>query len=286
MTDSFVMVYMLSTLTLSAPLILASMGGLLSERSGIINIGLEGKMLGSAVAAAVVGAHSGSAWWGLAAGILAGLALSLLHWLMTQFYRIDHIISGMAINAIAFGSSNFLDRKFLDPDDVGKIPVLPVEPYYILAFLLPVVLWQYLMRTRGGLRLLAVGENPDKSRQMGVEPGRIRLSSLAGTGVLCGLAGVLFVSQFGRFVDNMTAGNGFIALAALILGGWRPIAAALACLGFGAFQALQLHLQGTKVLGADLPAEVWQSLPYLATVIALAGLLGSRSKAPSGLGKA
>jgi general nucleoside transport system permease protein len=276
-------VFLWSTLTLSAPLILAAMGGLTSERGGVINIALEGKMLGAAVVTALVAVQSDNAVLGLGAGIVAATVLSLLHWLMTQTYRIDHIISGMAINAIAFGASNFLDRKFLSAAS-GAVPVLPVSLYYAAAFALPVALGLYLAKTRGGLRLLAVGQDPDKSRQMGLSPIGVRFGGLLATGVFCGLAGALVVSQATRFVDNMTSGRGFIALAALILGAWRPIPAALACFAFGAFQALQIQLQGTELMGARIPPEVWQSLPYAVTVVALAGLLG-RSRAPSGLGK-
>ncbi len=286
MTDSAFFVFLASMLTLSAPLVLAAMGGLMSERSGVINIALEGKMLASAVAAALIAAPTGNAWLGLAGGLAAGVILSLLHWMMTQHFRIDHIISGMAINAIAIGASNYLSLKFLDPDRTAELPVVSPRFFYGLALLLPLALWLYLARMRGGLRLAAVGEDPEKSRQMGLEPVTIRLTGLLATGLLCGLAGTLFVSQSGRFVDNMTSGNGFIALAALILGGWRPLPAAAACLAFGGFQALQIQLMGTKVLGANLPPELWQSLPYLATIIALAGFMGGRSRAPAGLGKA
>lgn len=286
MADSTLGVFAISTLTLSMPLVLAAMGGLTSERSGIINIGLEGKMLGGAATFAIVATRTESGLIGLAAGIGAAIMLSLLHWLMTQTYRIDHIISGMAINAIALGASNFLDRKFLDPDHSGAVPSIAPAFYYATAFSIPVLLAIYLMRSRGGLRLLAVGEDPDKSRQMGVSPVRVRFLALVATGVFCGLAGALVVSQATRFVDGMTAGRGYIALAALILGGWRPIPAAIACLAFGMFQALQIQLQGTELAGARIPPEVWQSLPYLVTVIALAGFMGRRSRAPSGLGKA
>lgn len=285
MTDTPFWVFLMSTLTLGSPLILAAMGGLTSERSGVINIALEGKMLGAAVAAAIVGTATGSGLNGLAAGIGAGVMLGLLHWLMTQTYRIDHIVSGMAINAIAFGGSNFLDRQFLSGQDHGAVPALPVNLYYVVAFGLPVALGLYLGKMRGGLRLLAVGEDPNKSRQMGLAPVAIRFRGLLATGVFCGVAGVLVVSQATRFVDGMTSGRGFIALAALILGGWRPLPAAVACLGFGALQALQIQLQGTELLGARIPTELWLSVPYLATVIALAGFLGKRSRAPAGLGK-
>ena len=202
---------------------------------------------------------------------------------MTQTYRIDHIVSGMAINAIALGASNFLDRKYLA--GAGSVPIVTLNFFYIVAFALPVVLGLYLSKTRPGLRLLAVGEDPAKSRQMGVSPLSVRFWGLTATGVFCGLGGALVVFQAAHFVDNITAGRGFIALAALILGGWRPIPATLTCLAFGALQALQIQLQGTAVMGARIPTEIWLCVPYLATVIALAGLL-TKSRAPSGLGKA
>lgn len=285
MGDSLIWVLFISTLTLSMPLVLAAMGGLTSERSGIINIGLEGKMLGGAVVFAVVATHTGSALLGLAAGIGGAILLSLVHWLMTQVYEVDHIISGMAINAIAFGAANYIDRTFMDPDNIQPVPTLTPTLYYAIAFATPIGLGLYLARARGGLRLLAVGEDPDKARQMGLIPQRVRFLALVATGVFCGLAGALVVAQATHFTDTITAGRGFIALAALILGGWRPVPAAVACIGFGLFQALQLQLQGTEIAGASIPTEVWQSVPYLITVIALAGFMGSRTKSPSGLGK-
>jgi len=276
-------VYLISTLVLSTPLLFAAMGGLTSERSGIINIALEGKMLGAAVVTAIVATRTTSPLLGLAAGIGAGILLSLLHWLMTQTYRIDHIVSGMAINAIALGASNFLDRKYLA--GAGSVPIVSLIYFYVAAFLLPIALGLYLSRTRPGLRLLAVGEDPAKSRQMGLSPLKVRFWGLMWTGVFCGLGGALVVFQAAHFVDNITAGRGFIALAALILGGWRPIPAALACLAFGALQALQIQLQGTELMGAKIPTELWLCVPYLATVIALAGFL-TKSRAPAALGKA
>ncbi|HXH59986.1 MAG TPA: hypothetical protein VNI20_01365, partial [Fimbriimonadaceae bacterium] len=141
----------------------------------------------------------------------------------------------------------------------------------------------YLRHTRGGLRLFAVGNDPEKSRQMGLNPVRIRYVALIGTGVLAGLSGTLILSNAQSFTDGITAGRGFIALAALILGGWKPWPTLGACLLFGLFSALQLQLQGSVVFGFVIPSEAWAALPYLVTIVALAGFLG-RSKAPSGLG--
>lgn len=273
----------MGTIKLGAPLILAAMGGLASERSGVINIGLEGKMLMAALMVWLVSAATHNAYFGLAAGIGASVLLSLLHWLLTQRYGIDHIVSGMAINAIAYGGSNFLFVKFNSVDQ-GGFPRLPLAIYWGLGLVLPFVIWAYLRQTRGGLRLLAVGNDPDKARQMGVFPEKIRLVALMGTGCFCGFAGGLIVSNAGAFNDGMTAGRGFIALAALIVGGWRPLPALAACLFFGMLQQLQIQFQNVPIFGVEVPGWVWLSLPYAATIIVLAGFLGM-NRTPSGLGK-
>jgi general nucleoside transport system permease protein len=278
-----VIVVALSTLTLAAPLIFAAMGGYTSERSGVINIGLEGKMLMAAAATALGSAATGSAILGLLVGIGAAIVLSLFHWLLTQQYRVDHIISGMGINAIAFGGTNFLHQRFTDRT-ATELPLVPLWVYYAAALLLPPVLALYAGNTRGGLRLIAVGGDPDKARLMGVKPVQVRLVGLLATGVFCGLSGAMILTNAGGFTDGMTAGRGFIALAALIIGGWRPVPALVACFVFGLFEALQIQLQGTMLFGARIPSEAWQSLPYLITILALAGLLG-RSRSPLGLGK-
>jgi simple sugar transport system permease protein len=276
------LIFILATLT--GPLLLAAMGGLTSERSGIMNIALEGFMLTSACVVAIVSVATGNPVVGVLAGLVAAIVMALLHALLTQAYRMDHIISGMAINLIALGGTNFLDKRFTDLSRQGEIPQVPMAVFDLLAMGLPLVLWLYLKRTRGGLRLLAVGNDPDKARQMGVDPIVVRYTALAATGLFCGLAGAMIVTNAGRFTDGMTAGRGFIALAALILGGWKPIPTALACLGFGVLYTVQLQLQGTELFGANLPSQFWNALPYLVTVIAMAGFMG-KNRAPAGLGK-
>ncbi len=271
-------------LTWSAPLILAAMGGLTSERSGVMNIGLEGNMLTSACVTSLVGINTGNALSGLAAGILASIALSMLLVLLTQAYRLDHIIAGMALNVMAIGGTSFLAKRFSNLERSGEIPQIAPWIYDGLVIFAPLAIALYLAYTKGGLRLLAVGNDPEKSRQMGLNPILVRYLALLWTGILCGVAGAMIVSNAGRFSDGMTAGKGFIALAALIVGGWRPIQAALACLFFGLFKILQLQLQGAKIFGIVWPSELWNSLPYLVTIVALAGLLG-RNRAPAGLGK-
>lgn len=271
------------TVMRSAPLVLAAMGGFLSERSGVINIALEGKMLAAACVGYLATVFWHDPWIALLAAVLAATLLSGLHWLLTQAYRLDHIISGMAINAIAAGGTNYLYIRYQDANASG-LALLPMPFFWSLSFSIPLILFLYCRFTRGGLRLLAVGNDPDKSRLLGIQPRRVRLLALSGTGLLTGLAGAMIFTNTGQFTDGMTAGRGYIALAALILGSWRPLASLGACLGFGFFEALQLQLQGTRIAGADLPAEVFSSLPYIITVIALAGLLG-KSRPPAGLGR-
>lgn len=288
---SFLSILLISTITLGAPLILAAMGGFCSERGGVINIALEGNMLMGAIATALISAYTKSPWIGITGGIVAATCLSWLHWLLTQSFRMDHIVSGMAINLVALGAANFLDQRYTDPT-AGQIPTINVNCYYVAALILPFLIALYMRVSKGGLRLLAVGNDPSKSRQMGLFPTNIRFIGLTATGILCGLSGALIVSDAKYYTDNMTAGQGYIALAALILGSWRPIPAFIACLVFGMFKGLEIQLQGwtpkIEMLGLHLslniPREFWLSLPYLITVIALAGFLG-KSRVPAGIGK-
>ena len=287
-------VLLLNALPLAAPLILAAMGGLFSERSGVIDISLEGKMLTSACIGAWVAGVAHSAELGFVGGVSAAVILSVLHWLFTQHYRIDHVVSGMALNAMALGATNFINTKFLiTAPEIAHAPKLPVHlagafayisVYVMLAFAAPFLDRAYVGRTRGGLRLLAVGNAPGKARLAGIAPVRIRLWAALINGVLTGIAGVLIIDNAGRFTDNMTAGRGYIALAALIIGGWRALPALVACLAFGVFDALQIALQGVTFGGIQPPPELWQSMPYVAAVFALAGLV-KRSRPPAGIGQ-
>ncbi|MFW5697339.1 MAG: ABC transporter permease [Fimbriimonadaceae bacterium] len=168
----------------------------------------------------------------------------------------------------------------LDPTDP-----LPASLFWALALASVAAVALLLYRTRPGLHLKATGEDPDKARQMGLKPVAIRYAALAGCGVLTGLSGALIYSSAGQFSGGMTAGQGYIALAAVIIGRWMPLPTLIACWMFGLFLALQIQLQGSNVLGYEIPSQFWNMLPYLATVIALAGLLG-RMRPPAGLGKA
>lgn len=274
-------------LNLTTPLVLAAIAGYLSERAGVINIALEGKMLAAACAAGLVGmraAPDDAPGAALAAAILVATVLSLAHVALTQRLRIDQVVSGMALNAVAAGGTNFLFSRLNDPDRSGRIPALPNAVFWTLAVAVPIALALYVQRSRAGIHLVAAGSDAEKARLAGLNPLRIRTLALTGSGILTGLAGAFLVADTGVFTDNMTAGRGYIALAALILGGWRILPAALACLLLGILTSLGLFLQGTKVNGTTIPSELWTALPYFVTVLALAGFLG-RNRTPAGLGK-
>ncbi|MBX3096775.1 MAG: ABC transporter permease [Fimbriimonadaceae bacterium] len=276
--------FAMNVVALGLPLVLAALGGLVSERSGIMNIALEGKLLGAACATSLVAASTGSPILGLGAGLLTATILSLgLVWL-TQSLRIDHVVAGMAINLISLGGTNFAAKALIDQNQLSGAPTLAKEMYWGLGVLAAVVIIVGFARTRPGLHLFAVGEDPHKSRQMGLSPIRVRVGALLTTGILCGLGGALILTNAGGFTDGMTAGRGFIALAAVILAGWRPGAAVAAALAFGAIEALRIQLQGAPVFGVEIPTEAWASLPYIATLIALTGFLGKTSP-PAGLGR-
>ena len=283
MAEATTTVFIQTAMILSAPLILASMGGLTSERSGVMNIALEGKMLASACVTFIVSVATGNAFFGILAGIGASIVLSLLHAVLTQAYRVDHIVSGMAINALSIGGTKFLAEKY-GATKSGGFMTIAVWYYVVIGVMIVASLALFLARFRGGLRLFAVGNDPEKCRQNGVEPVPIRFRALVTTGVCCGLGGALIVTNAGQFNDGMTAGKGFIALAALILGGWRPLPTLVACLAFGFIEALQLLFQGGSAMGAHVPSEVYTAFPYVATLVALT-LMRSSSNVPKGLGQ-
>lgn len=275
--------FLLQVLTLSAPLVLIAMAGYWSERCGVINIGLEGKMLTACFVCAFASAKFGAAG-GLLAAVGAGISISLLHYALTQIYKIDHIISGMAVNLLAAGATGFLEAAGFAKESLSEAQRLPLTFYYATAIVAPIVMVIAAQKTRFGLRHRSVGSDPDKARLLGINPQYVRLFGLVLTGVFAGLAGSLLVSETATFTKDMTSGRGYIALAALILGGWRPVYAFLACLLFGAASAIQIKFSGTPVLGFEIPSEAWKALPYIVTLLALAGLLG-KQRTPAGLGK-
>ena len=287
-----------SSLRLATPLIFCALAGVLAERSGVIDIGLEGKMLFAAFAAAAVGVTSGS--WPLAmfAAIAVACALSALHGFACVTYPGNQVITGLAINIIAAGLTVVLGIAWFKqggqtpqvPDAVRfkamfDIPLLGQNALVYVALMLVGVVWFVLFRTRFGLRLRAVGENPAMVDAAGVSVAGTRYLALMGNGALCGLAGCyLVLAQNAAFAPHMTAGRGFMALAAMIFGKWHPVGALWACLLFGFLDALAIRLQGVKLPGiGEIPVQFIQALPYLMTVILLAGFIG-KAVAPRALG--
>jgi general nucleoside transport system permease protein len=287
-----------STLRLATPLIFCALAGLLSERAGVIDIGLEGKMLFAAFAAASVGVATQSLWLAIPAALLVAVALSMLHGFACVTYHGNQVISGLAINIIAAGLTVVLgiawfaqggqtppvaDSVRLKP--LLDVPLLGQNILVYVALLLVFAVWWLLFRTRFGLRLRAVGENPAMVDAAGVSVNGTRYLALVGNGLLCGLAGCyLVLAQNASFAPNMTAGRGFMALAAMIFGKWHPVGAFWACLLFGFLDALAIRLQGAKLPGVgEIPVQFIQATPYLLTVILLAGFIG-KAVAPKALG--
>lgn len=305
-----------STLRVSTPLILCALAGLFSERSGVVDIGLEGKMLFAAFAAGAAGAVFGSTSIALLVAMAVAVALSWMHGLACVSYRGDQVVSGVAVNIIAVGLTVVLGIAWFHQGgqtppvatDVRIQPLFPDAgvwltfiPYigrvvgegflthsalvYFSYALVPAV-WWLLFRTRFGLRLRAVGENPQMVDAAGVSVKRLRYTALTLNGMLCGLAGsYLVLAQGANFSANMTAGRGFMALAALIFGRWHPVGALWACLLFGFLDAAAIRMQGVPLpLVGEVPVQFIQALPYVLTVVLLAGFIG-KAVAPQALGR-
>jgi ABC-type uncharacterized transport system permease subunit len=304
-----------STLRVSTPLILCALAGCVSERSGVIDLGLEGKMLLTAFAAGAVGAVTGSLTLALLAAIAVGVALSMLHGYACVSHGGDQVVMGMAITMTAAGLTVVLGiawfrlggqtppvppavrlGPWLQPlgewltavPVIGRTLALAFTGHNVLvygAFVLVAGLWWLLYRTRFGLRLRATGENPAMVDAAGVSVKGLRYQALAINGVLSAFAGsYLVLALNSSFIPNMTAGRGYMALAAMIFGKWHPVGALLACLLFGFLDALSIRLQGVPLpfIGA-VPVQAIQALPYVMTVVLLAGFIG-RSRAPRALG--
>jgi simple sugar transport system permease protein len=245
-------------------------------------------MLAGAFTAAAVTHYTGSPWVGLAAGVVAGAAVALIHAVACIRFEADQVVSGTAINILMFGVPALLSGAFfLSSGSTPQIPqenLLPRAPV-VLAFLLVPVTWYVLARTPFGLRLRAVGENPGAADAAGVSVQRMRYTAVLLSGALAGIGGAyLSIGQSSLFTRNMTAGRGFIALAALIFGKWRPVQTMLACLLFGFTEAIAIQLQGVPLWGGEeIPNQFIHIIPYLLTLIVLAGFIG-HSRAPRALG--
>ncbi len=302
----FFIIILDSTVRLSIPLLFACLAGLYSERAGVFDIGLEGKILVSAFFAAVVAAETGSMWQGLLGGIVASVGLALVHGVASITFRGNQIISGVAINFIAAGltpllghywykrgggtpsldsGSRFLPIELPFVDTIKDIPYLGfiyeelISGHNFLVYLgFATVGFTYwlLFKTRFGLRLRAVGENPTAVDTAGINVILMRYKAVIICGILCGVAGAyLSIAQSSGFVVNMSAGRGFIALAALIFAKWRPVQAMFAVLLFGFLEAVSIPLQTYDIpfIGI-MPVQLIQATPYILTVILLAGFIG------------
>ncbi|MBX3219995.1 MAG: ABC transporter permease [Labilithrix sp.] len=284
------------TVRMTIPYACASLGGVLSERSGVVNIALEGILLASALAAVAVQGVTGSAVAGLLAGVVAGALVGLVHAALVVRGRVDAIVSGLALNLALGGGTRFVLRALYGSssnspsvrgvrfgEGLGLFARTALDPFVLSTLAVAALCAWGLARTRFGLRLRACGEDPSAAQAVGVDVARTRLVAVTLGGAVCGLGGAALAFELHQFQAGMTGGRGFIALAAVIVAGWRPWPAVGACLAFAALDALQIVLQNqTRV-----PAQIFAVLPFVATLLALA-VVSRRSAgggAPAGIGK-
>lgn len=298
MSEFFVIVAILlfSTIRLATPLIFAALGGLFSERAGVINIALEGLMLAGAFTAAVVTYETSNPYLGFLAGMVAGALVALIFAVAVIQFEADQVVTGFAISMLmlglpavissrlydASGATQQIDKAYLLPEIVNGLPLTS-----LLAFALVPISWYVLYKTPFGLRLRAVGENPAAADSAGVNVYKLRYTAVILSGVLAAAGGAfLSIGQGSFFTKGMSSGRGYIALAALILAKWKPFPVLLACLFFGFTESLAIQVQGAswaKIGGEDVPVQFIQAIPYVLTIIVLAGFIGL-SRAPKALG--
>ncbi|HEV2501671.1 MAG TPA: ABC transporter permease [Mesorhizobium sp.] len=304
-----------SALRLAVPVLLAAMGGLYAESSGVVDIGLEGKMLFGAFAAGTCAALTGDAWLGLLGGVSVAITIASAQAFASITLRGNQIVIGLAVNILASGLTAFLGIAWFQRggqtpsldgaarfgsitfpfvEQISAVPVLgliyrdvlsnqTVLTYFALAAVL--ITWVVLYRTRYGLRIRACGDKPEAVDSAGISVAGLRYSTMAINGALCGLAGAyLALVQGGAFFRDMTAGQGYMALAALIFGNWRPGRVFAACIVFAFADALQGRLQGTALASFEIPVQLIQAVPYLLTILLLAGIVG-KAEGPAAAGK-
>jgi general nucleoside transport system permease protein len=294
--------FLTSTMSMATPIMLAALGELIVEESGIINVGIEGAMLAGAFFALAATYFSGSIALGLGAGILAAVAIDAIFAMLVVNLAANQVVTGTALNILALGVTGVFYRKLFGVTGkafmvtpVAKIPLGPLARIPVVGpvlfdqnalvyftFILIPIFWYLISRTRYGLRLRAAGERPEAADALGLGVYRIRWEGLLVAGVLTGLAGAyLTLAYANTFVENISAGRGFVALSVVILGRWNPWGLAAASLLFGAAMALQFGLQA---LGTVVPYQLFLALPYALTLVVLAGV-GGQAAAPSALGE-
>jgi len=295
--EAMIATLMATTLRVATPLTLGAMSGLLCERSGVVNIAIEGMMLMGAFSAFVVGALYGNMWLGILAAMISAGILAALHAALSVTFRVDQIISGTVVNILAFGITGFFYDQYFSRNAPSpprlpqlSIPLLSDIPVFGQLFTQQPIVWSalilvglvhfFLFFTRWGLRTRAVGEHPRAADTVGINVFRTRYLNVIIGGLIAGLGGSYFIAEVSIFSPGMTAGRGFIALAALIFGKWTPLGAWGATLLFGFAQAIQINIQRC---GVDIPAQIIGMLPYVVTIIVLAGAVG-RATAPAAVG--
>lgn len=299
----FIVIFLAATLRIATPLIFASLGGVINEKSGVTNIGLDGIMIMGAFFAVVGSKYSGNALVGVLTGIIGGVLTALIFAVLSITLKADQIIAGTAINTLAMalpslllwilfkrqGQSDGVDQISYSPEVrefLAKMPggrfILELNYFVFIALILTFLLWWMLNKTKWGLRLRAVGEHPKAADTLGINVIATRYRAVLLSGLLASLGGIsLSIVSNNIFRDGMVNGRGFIALAAMIFGNWSPIGALLASLLFGASEVLQIKSQA---LGLNIPMEVYYILPYLLTMIAIT-ISGKKSQAPKALAK-
>lgn len=288
-----VLAFLMQTIRIAIPYLFAAAGGIMSERAGVIALTLEGFMLTGAFSAVLGSHYSGNPWIGVICGVFGGLLAAALHAVATIRYRANHVVVGIAVNLLAVGITRFFLRLAFDSSsnsprvagfggETGQLGLFgsfanPLVWAGLVVLPLTAIL---LYRTAFGLRVRAVGEHPEAAESVGVPVRRVRYAAVALSGMLASLGGVYLALDQHQFTDSMTAGRGFIALAAVIFGRWDPTRVGIACLLFAAAETFQIQLQGAQLI----PSQFVEMIPYALTIIALAGVVG-RAVPPAALGR-
>lgn len=286
------LLFLAQTIRIAVPYLFAAAGGALAERAGIVSLSLEGYMLGGAFGAVIGSHYAGSAWIGAVTGVGAGLMLAGIHAACTLRFRADQIVTGVAVNIFTVGITRFLLQLAFDSssnsprvagfggEQTGGALAFLTNPLVWLGVAAMPALWWVVQRTTFGLRVRAVGEHPAAAASLGVPVARVRWTAVLASGALAAMGGSYLALDQHQFTDSMTAGRGFIALAAVIFGRWDPVRAGIACLLFAGAETLQIRLQAAQLI----PSQFVAMIPYVLTIVAVAGVVG-RSVPPAALGR-